>query len=423
MTAYRVHAHLTMGAALGAGPETQFFVPSLRHLPGSVLRGALAQAWIREHGRPLGALRNEFVELFEHGIAYRSLTPEGSQWTPLSVAVEKYGAPGQARQRVDLAVNPGLPPGWEMAKPGQTLAAAVRVDTRVQLTEHETAEPSRLHSRQSVRGGQHLHGWVVGDHPWLEGLAKAQDPLVVRVGGQKSVAGRAELRFERAEPPLPEVRDDGQVIVRLTAPAICVDAWGAPESRMPLAEIADLLGLDPSTPYRQWSRLGRLGGWHQASGLPKPDEVVLEPGSTVVFDAAPGSVDPTTLGGLWREGIGLRRAEGFGAVSVNEPAVFESAPLTEAEPVMSPLSAALRSFETAGFSAERDAAWLRGFCKEAALLAEIGLAADLPIGKSRWEKLTRPMRAALEEMRKLPSSSLNDLGLLLEDCRNRKVWK
>jgi len=69
---------------------------------------------------------------------------------------------------------------------------------------------------------------------------------------------------------------------------------------------------------RCWTRPIRVGGWHAASGLPKPTELAMELGSVLVlrFREQPG---PGSLQRLAREGVGLRRIEGFGSVQLNPP--------------------------------------------------------------------------------------------------------
>jgi hypothetical protein len=109
------------------------------------------------------------------------------------------------------------------------------------------------------------------------------------------------------------------LIVRLTSPAIIVDDAGRP-ALDPVAEILRVLGLPSSSveSSRCWTRPVRVGGWHAASGLPKPVELAMELGSVVLLHFH----EPPGLEGLLRlarDGVGLRRIEGFGSVQVNPP--------------------------------------------------------------------------------------------------------
>jgi CRISPR-associated protein Csx10 len=98
-----------------------------------------------------------------------------------------------------------------------------------------------------------------------------------------------------------------------------VDDVGRP-TLDPVPEIVRVLGLPASAVRGKhcWTRPVRVGGWHAASGLPKPAELAIELGSVVVLHC---SEQPSTerLRHLAREGIGLRRIEGFGSVEVNPP--------------------------------------------------------------------------------------------------------
>lgn len=127
---------------------------------------------------------------------------------------------------------------------------------------------------------------------------------------------------ESAAPVIPaSARADGAMVVRLTSPAIIVDDAGRP-TLDPVPEILRVLGMPLSSAEkarsRCWTRPVRAGGWHAASGLPKPAELGMELGSVLVlhFREQPS---PESLQHLALEGIGLRRIEGFGSVQLNPP--------------------------------------------------------------------------------------------------------
>ena len=74
--------------ALGTSPESGNVIDSWSHVPGSVLRGALAAAWIAQHGPPTmtsAAQRQQFLRLFEGEIRYGPLFADGTSIEPLSV--------------------------------------------------------------------------------------------------------------------------------------------------------------------------------------------------------------------------------------------------------------------------------------------------------------------------------------------------
>lgn len=62
-----------------------------------------------------------------------------------------------------------------------------------------------------------------------------------------------------------------------------------------------------------WTRWCEIEGWHAASGLPKPVERAVQPGSTYLIRCAERA-DEQARKRLMARGIGLRRREGFGAL-------------------------------------------------------------------------------------------------------------
>lgn len=67
----------------------------------------------------------------------------------------------------------------------------------------------------------------------------------------------------------------------------------------------------------------RVDSWHGRWGLPRPSQVGLSAGSVLDFAVVEGTVTPEAIGRLHVHGLGLRRAEGFGQVRVNDPAVAQ----------------------------------------------------------------------------------------------------
>lgn len=79
------------------------------------------------------------------------------------------------------------------------------------------------------------------------------------------------------------------------------------------------LGFDVETRTKKDSlRTGRSENWVARWGLPRPSYAVIRAGSVVVVEAPAGqSFSDAQLNRLQREGLGARRAEGFGHVLVN----------------------------------------------------------------------------------------------------------
>ena len=132
---------------------------------------------------------------------------------------------------------------------------------------------------------------------------------------------------------------------------------------LPVEEVAELLG-GPVRIERRWVRTEVVGGWHAASGLPKPADAALVAGSVFVLRPS-GAVDAATLAGLVSNGLGLRRVEGFGVVDVNP------APWRFPAPVVGPQDVSVPRFT---FSGPRRGTrqWLAARVRERATAVELG---------------------------------------------------
>ncbi|MFB9733445.1 type III-B CRISPR module-associated Cmr3 family protein [Ornithinimicrobium kibberense] len=108
---------------------------------------------------------------------------------------------------------------------------------------------------------------------------------------------------------------DRQAILRLASPGVFVDQFGRPAPVPDTAELEDLLQAEVRL-TNPWSdpRWDVHGGWHAASGLPKPEERVVAAGTTYLVRTAQPLTD-TALQTLAMQGLGLRRHEGYGALA------------------------------------------------------------------------------------------------------------
>ncbi len=79
---------LAQPAQLGDRARKNFVLSTMEHVPGSVVRGAFAAAWLARHGasRPGTAQRKEFLDLFEGGVRFGALRSPGTSTTRLTAA-------------------------------------------------------------------------------------------------------------------------------------------------------------------------------------------------------------------------------------------------------------------------------------------------------------------------------------------------
>lgn len=309
---YRVSVELHQTASFGRGQERAHLTRTAPIIPGATIRGALAAAWRRE-GWPSDTT---FAETFDGAVRFSPLVPETMRLQPLSVFACKYHDAGASHPaQTDLAFEPGgfrpadcgsrsegLKGGYLPTPGSQALrtASSTRISRRTQ-----TAHASNLFTREGHPPSTVFTGHIIGDPALVDKLGDLHD---VVVGGRRSVMGAAGVAIERYEGPMAPDSQGGEVVVRAISPTILVDAAGRPSTA--LAPALEDLGLtvDPRRVWDDRMTTDGTGGWHAASGLPKPAELALVAGATAVLL----DPDPVSLRALLETGLGLRRAEGFG---------------------------------------------------------------------------------------------------------------
>ncbi|MEV6801904.1 RAMP superfamily CRISPR-associated protein [Micromonospora rifamycinica] len=302
--------------ALGVGSEIGYYTAGHPYVPGSALRGALAAAWITEHGPPgRGSPKtDEFRILFDGKIRYGNLLPAGSHRTPLSVFRCKYHTePGCPETVVDRAFEtgdhcPDCGRRLEQSRGDLDVPGGLTRITRTSIDPATgRAKDGELYANAALPAGTSLTGLIHGHHPWLA------QPRTLWLGGRRTVGGQADLATTPHHPPAPAPPAPGQpLVVRLTSPAVFVDLAGRPRLEPePTLNLVPGAALLPGA----WTRAVTWSGWHAASRLPKPAELCAAAGSTYRITGAP-EVLAALATRFRRDGIGLRRSEGFGDVAI-----------------------------------------------------------------------------------------------------------
>lgn len=303
--------------ALGVGSEVAYFTGSHMFVPGSVMRGALAAAWIAEHGPPVGGngFADRFRQLFDGSIRYGPLHVSGTAVVPVSAWLCKYPKNGAcAGQAVDAAFEegsqcPACGGPLEQGKGQVSLPAGAAMEriTRTSIDARTgKAADGELYANAALPAGTVFSGFIGGRDEWLE------QPRTLRLGGRRTVGGAVDYDVtpgRRAVPAEP-LGADGALTIRLTGPAIFVDSAGRPGSAPDPA-----LDLDGAVLADAWARREAWTGWHAASRLPKPEELCAVAGSTYRI-TGPGELLRQLAERLPQDGAGLRRAEGFGEIEV-----------------------------------------------------------------------------------------------------------
>jgi CRISPR-associated protein Csx10 len=167
----------------------------------------------------------------------------------------------------------------------------------------------RLRPAVAERMGQALRAWPAAATEVRLGAAKKDDYGLARL--------------ERAEPgpaPAAAPAPAGEATVWLLSDLLLSDRFLRP------VVTADALAEELSARLeirlkvdRAFVRVSRTEGWNASWGLPQPSRIGLAAGSVIRFRTEGGTVPPERWERLVREGLGDRRAEGFGEVAVDDP--------------------------------------------------------------------------------------------------------
>lgn len=400
MTLLKVTAETTQDLALGAGTTRAFFSTSLHYIPGSTLRGAIAAAFRVAHGDG----NPQFRELFDGSVRFGPMLAEGSDVANQSVRERKYPAASSGPRFRDEAFS-----GDTTGFAGDYLKGEIRwarPNTKVVTSTaihpgRKTALESALFAQETHRRGTVFAGHIAGSPELLERLTSIDS---VFIGARTSVMGRVRLGFgDIAEVSIPA--DRRRVVLRTLSPTILIDGAGR--------STGDLASLFPDNLVeRVWgSRLiwEGVSGWHMASGLPKPGERALAPGTVIALDSPTEEQLRYFLGG----GIGTRRAEGFGWLEIvphawTPPETKSDAPVAEPE----------RSDESWQRLNPQVRRWLAGHLKSGISSKEEGFEGALKrlratatgknIADVEWDEIVVPM------LRDTPGPQRNALASRLE---------
>jgi len=339
---------------------------TLRHVPGTAWRGALAADMVRKLKPELkdnAHLDSRFHELFLEGKArFGDLRPEGAALWPLSAReCSRNCAHGYHDLLVRSALGDALPlectfglegkacgsklalpPGFFLWKRGVP-AIPQASQPNVRITAHTAIDgavllprPGQFFSSEVVEAGTRFEGELWLKDPALK--AEFDQPRLLAIGrGTTRGQGLATLEIR---PPLPSEANLRERLARLnsrfepkgliaftcTLRSACLvyDEWLCARSYLTPMDIAEAAGAPPSEleGYRltAWfSRMTTIGGWNARASLPKGDIHTVAPGSAFLFtrsvaagereremDRLASLLDAceTGIGERWEEGLG-----------------------------------------------------------------------------------------------------------------------
>ena len=205
-----------------------------------------------------------------------------------------------------------------------------------------------LFQYEALEAGQSFQGAVLGT---MEDLVKLQTWLphgsLVSIGRSRS-AQYGETSFEWIDETPKELSDvlaewnafmdrenydpedvppvlaDSRLIVTTLSPLLTVNDNGHPDARFPTRELAEVLGIAASELKLSgsYTRTEMISGYHSHLRLPRQQWQGIAAGSVFVF-CIKATLNEKRLLKLERNGLGLRKNEGFGRIAVNRQGDIE----------------------------------------------------------------------------------------------------
>jgi CRISPR-associated protein Csx10 len=329
------------------------------YLPGSVLRGAIIGKYLRTKNltsSQFDAADAEARRLFFNGTArYLNGYPVEKNQRSLPVPQSWQHKKGNDKEIFDFAVEShngeedanGNPIQWQgVEKPfcllqenedqGAAKARLVKLDRLISVHTardrkygRARTESGAVYRYEALQAGQTFEAAILcddADVSILRPLLKGE----VSLGGSRS-GGYGRVMFEQAQEATNwrevghtlQPADDSKLIITLLSDALLRDMNGqfvagpgtvttvlsSGSGNIPLMLRRDETFLRGTT----------IGGFNRKWGLPLPQVQAVKMGSVFVYDSPQGDAAAlrTLLDNLEKQGIGERRAEGFGRMAVN----------------------------------------------------------------------------------------------------------
>ncbi len=300
-------------------------------IPGSMIRGAVIAQLPQSVKDNLAAdtgLRRIYLEGGARFLnAYPAHPTTGARLLPkpLSWRVPKSEGSSRTAQIHDFAVKP-----VQLDKPKSPGAGefawleggtATLYSPRLHITVHNAsddrnrkqADTSQVYRYEALADGEVFAGVVIGDDDALNQIEPLLTGDVLLGGSRTGGYGLAEIVDvcwvdDWKEYPAPEAAPSDQIIVTLLSDVI---VRGADGNFSPSLDAA--LGAASRPP--SFTEMRVVGGFNRKWGLPLTQDWAVAAGS--VFEYPASAIDPAKRAQALAEGIGERRAEGFGRLAFN----------------------------------------------------------------------------------------------------------
>ncbi|TWT63729.1 RAMP superfamily CRISPR-associated protein [Rubinisphaera italica] len=196
-----------------------------------------------------------------------------------------------------------------------------------------TTEVGGIFSYEAIPAGTRLRSEILiresiarqldtTDSHWQKKLSQQE-----AIGRSKSADyGRVKLTCQSLSASSTSHHSTNELILWLTSDLIIKDSTlrSVPTATEVVAAVESVVGVkatrdgNGNSDVLAFIRHRRVESWHVRWGLPRPSLVCIAGGSCLRIQFEQ-EIDAETIARLEREGLGLRRAEGFGTVLINHP--------------------------------------------------------------------------------------------------------
>jgi CRISPR-associated protein Csx10 len=359
-------------AQAGAGEENS--AVGLTYIPGSALRGALAARWLARHrGVDLGADPIGRAMFLDGSVCYLNAYPElnGKRTLPMPASwfTEKDEVENEDTTLYDLAIadQKGTlkPPkggpfclleqqepedALEEATYQVALVGADRID-QVHITLQDVnrrGEGNQVFRYEALAPGQRFIAAIIAhDDRYLSEIKALLEGGDLFLGNARMAGyGHTAVKVLNETPTGWQEYQGGKIangrmVVTLLSPTILRNdagqvGWDGGHA------LAHSLGLPAEAKLTaSFGKVILMGGYNRKWSLPLSQTWTLMPGSVFVFETP--AVSQTTLLSAINNGIGERRAEGFGRIAINWQAAarITRRPASEWQEVEAPIEVSL----------------------------------------------------------------------------------
>ncbi|MEA3395844.1 MAG: type III-B CRISPR module-associated Cmr3 family protein [Chloroflexota bacterium] len=349
---------------------------SLPYVPGSALRGALVGRYLAaDNGKNLAAdaaARKLFFNAQTRYLNAYLVDEMGERTLPTPHSWQKCKGDQGQYSIYDLSVDPKpekLQQPKSLKRPFCQLAGTTvdlyKVEKQVNI--HTLRDPKAgralgkagralgegeqgaVFRYEALEPGQTLAGAILCPDSKTADTLQAlldEDETLLLGGSQSAGYGLTTITEVKQEDNWQETPRDlsapsGRLTLTLLSDAILRDVQGQYTGFLTPEILAEYLGakltLDRA---RTFTQVGVVGGFNRKWGLPLPQTPVAKAGSVFTFKVDEQGISTEHLQKLVENGIGERRAEGFGRVALNWHAQHDELEVPQSQPRRKPLETA-----------------------------------------------------------------------------------